>query len=70
MAEPMVAYAVRAGFVYTDTSGAAPRVYAAGETLHLPAAVGDGAHQLQRVTPARKPRAADVGASAQVEIAP
>lgn len=67
MAEPMVAYVVRAGFVFVDESGAAPRVYAAGETVHLPAAVGDAAHQLEPVAPPaeptrRAPRRADAAA--------
>lgn len=55
-----VSYTVRPGFVFTDESGAAPRAYAAGESVQLPATVGDCAHQLERTaTPApRKPRAA------------
>lgn len=51
-----VAYVVRAGFVYTDSEGAAPRTYAAGETVLLDPAVGDRAHQLERVQlPAPRP---------------
>lgn len=47
-----IAYIVRAGFVFTDASGATPRTYAAGETVLLDAAVGDCAHQLERTAPA------------------
>lgn len=43
-----IAYRVRAGFVFTDTAGARPRTYAAGERVSLPSAVGDRAHQLER----------------------
>lgn len=46
-----IAYIVRAGFVFTDASGATPRTYAAGETVLLDAAVGDCAHQLERAAP-------------------
>lgn len=47
-----IAYRVRAGFVFTDTQGARARTYAAGEHVLLPSAVGDSAHQLQRIEPA------------------
>ncbi len=72
-----VAYIVRAGFVYTDASGATPRTYAAGETVLLDAAVGDGAHQLERAAPPAIPahaapakRARTVSEQADAQPAP
>jgi hypothetical protein len=58
-----IAYRVRRGFTFTDMAGARPRTYAAGETVLLTAAVGDRAHQLQRVpaeTPTRPRRSRDL----------
>lgn len=48
-------YRVRPGFTYTDTSGARPRTYGAGEELVLAGAVGDAAHALQRVSALASP---------------
>ena len=47
------AYTVRTGYVYTDVRQACARVYAAGEQVVLPVAVGDAAHHLERAAPAQ-----------------
>lgn len=63
MSAPSARYEVRTGYVYTDVSGATARAYGAGETLTLPVAVGDRAHQLQRVAESgATPDAADPSA--------
>lgn len=51
---------MRKGFTFTDVTGAHARTYRAGETVQLPVAVGDRAHQLHRApaaaAPVRAPR--------------
>lgn len=51
------AYTVRAGYVYADVRQGAERVYAAGEQVVLPVALGDCAHQLERAAPSVVERA-------------
>lgn len=65
----LIPYRVRPGFVFTDTTAKPPRRCGPGETLELNAAVGDGAHQLERFDPAAAAKAAAEAEAAAAEAA-
>lgn len=63
-----ITYRVRPGFVFTD-HGTPPRKYSPGDTVQLDAAVGDGAHQLERIDPEAAAKAAAAADAAAADAA-
>ena len=63
-----ITYRVRPGFVFTDNANP-PRRHAPGDTVQLDAAVGDGAHQLERVDAEAAAKAAAAADAAAAEAA-